>query len=113
MSTTEQTKLDARDLRKLKGKQRKAIDLTDAELQKLADVLEALETISYNANGIKYVDMGYSLAELADYDDETIYVAVQYGEQGSSPRQVTYEDLEFPRADLLTKTANDIALAMH
>ena len=82
------------------------VELTKKELTELAKILEKFELKEYKDTGMCMINGGFAKAYMFDYDEDTIDIELQWGEQdmGSGSSVKHTEQFTFPRSVLLTET---------
>jgi len=73
------------------------------ELMALRKVLEAFENREYVGTGMRGVNGGYAKADMADFDEELIYIELEWGRQdmGDGHSTCHIEQCQMPRIVLL------------
>lgn len=71
--------------------------LTEAELQKISEVLEKLEYDTLRETGYHRISGGFANANYFDYDDKVIDVELKFGCQSDADDYVTKEQYKVCR----------------
>jgi len=83
--------------------------LTDKELEILKEVLAKYEVSAYKSTGIHSYRCGFATADMGDYDNDTIYIDLKWGQLGDADEDLDHIECTLERKELTSKkTVNKI-----